>query len=371
MNMDGIEAGLQNMMEHLPSQYSLLDKFVSDLRAGQEKMKTGMPILEALAMILMESKEARVYFRTGPAKGLHYLCSRLCGGGQGAPPPEAGAVTAAPDGGGFDLDEAPTLEDQPEAALTDADPTPYLTLTALSAAVHGERKSKRIVLDHGALEAAGRFLPASAAPAEGEASEASKGSKGSDSLNLRVAAARLLRECMDDELEGEQAARAVAKDPLVMAGLLSLLPSLPTTATNPLAFELAASILRDTAIDSTCRRILLRLSGRSEDPAAASKKTQRIVPVSSSDLDPIQRLTQALAVTQSKAQSFSEGREAAAGALANLALSEDFRPLFAAEQGAQGVAAAGGGVSTATALLRVVQGGGMDRFPHQPLVCLL
>lgn len=357
MNMDGIETGLQNMMANLPSQYSLLDKIVSDLRAGQEKMKTGMPILEALAMILMESRESRVYFRTGPGKGLHYLCSRLCGGGQGAPPPEAGAVTAAPDGGGFDLDEAPTLEEQPEAALAEADPTPYLTLTALSAAVHGERKSKRIVLDHGALEAAGRFLSPPTAPEAG-ASEESKTTKASESLNLRVAAARLLRECMDDELEGEQAARAVAKDPLIMAGLLSLLPSSPTSSTNPLAFDLAASILRDTAIDTTCRRILLRLSGRCEDPAAASKKTQRIVPVSSSDLDPIQRLTQALAVTQSKAQDFSEGREAAAGALANLALSEDFRPLFAAPQGDQGEEMNGSKVSTATALLRVVQGGG-------------
>ena len=102
-------------VDDLPSHYALVDDFLDAIMQHEASAssipttKTGVPALEALALVLAGSKEARVYLRTGPKRGLRYLAARLCGGGVATVHADVGAVEVRPDGGGFDLDDAAAL----------------------------------------------------------------------------------------------------------------------------------------------------------------------------------------------------------------------------------------------------------------------
>ena len=162
-------------VDDLPSHYALVDDFLDAIMQHEASAssipttKTGVPALEALALVLAGSKEARVYLRAGPKRGLRYLAARLCGGGVATVHADVGAVEVRPDGGGFDLDDAAgTVNDSAAAAkaaadtpmepLAEKDPDPARTLAVLVAAVAGERRSKQVLIDQGCLEAAAQFL---------------------------------------------------------------------------------------------------------------------------------------------------------------------------------------------------------------------
>mmetsp|Transcript_35124 Transcript_35124/g.81377 ORF Transcript_35124/g.81377 Transcript_35124/m.81377 type:complete len:1191 (-) Transcript_35124:133-3705(-) len=350
--------------DDIRSQYQLIDRLLLDLKdneggggggskaakkAAVESTKKAGALLDALTMLLLQSREARVYLRTGESQGLRYLCCRLCGGGAGAARSDAGAVKALPEvGGGFDLDDAPDVEDQPTAPLAVRDPDPCRTLSAICAAVVGERKSKSIVLDQGALEAGGRFVRGSCALGLEPVV---------NSLDTRVAAARLMLECMDDELDGLAAKLTVAKDAGAMQGILALLPAnpLPRGGAPAHAMEAAGVLVREICSDVTCRKALLKLEAPVDSTALATTETTEIhagaeagkgktgkkkkaepqgpsaAVTPGTPLDVAGLLASSLDATGSAADpgAYRTGREAVAGAMANLLFSEEFRTRFA------------------------------------------
>lgn len=65
-----------------PNQFTLMNQLISDIKKDAQREHWDK-LYTALTLILNQSKEARVYFRT--SKALHYFCQRLCGGGVASP----------------------------------------------------------------------------------------------------------------------------------------------------------------------------------------------------------------------------------------------------------------------------------------------
>ena len=179
----GLETALGGGVPGLPSQFKLVDDLVQRAFAPPEPRASasggvggadgaggvggcggGMAPLEALALLLAESKEARIHLRTSGA--LRRLCARLGGGGRATVRQDVGFITARPDGGGFDLDDASDGDSAAGGSLAEGrgadatgvgvqqptcpdaapDPDPARTLCCLAAALAGERRSKQVLL---------------------------------------------------------------------------------------------------------------------------------------------------------------------------------------------------------------------------------
>jgi hypothetical protein len=176
-----------------------------------------------------------------------------------------------PDGEGFDLDEC-TQQQAPLAPRAEPDTTPVDTLAALIAAVHQQRKNARVGVDHGVVQACAHYAQSPA---------------------TRTASLKLLAECVDVE---RHALLVLLRDPECVSRVL------PLPADDAVSCEVSAGLVRDVAIDPFGRKQLVRHHSHVVDLVARSAHPHA---------------------------SYKAAREAVAGALANLALAEELRALYA------------------------------------------
>lgn len=377
----------------LPSQYRIIDELMATLQdsASGGLTKSGVPALNVLALLLKDSKEARVYLRT--SDGLMFLCCRLCGGGLAVPTPVSNVIGVRPDGEGFDLDDADDDGDEigrPHAAL---DLDPARTLAAIATAVVGERRSKVIVRDQGVLQAAIALLSKTPTlTTGGGASEESLPAKlmidtladdcdstlvsqllekGHMQDAIAVAALALISACIDG-VGGESYAHFLSSDVPALTAILSTLPpqsqASSTTSNNmsPLLhkgktrqFMLTASLFRDLCLIETCRESIFKHSVHPQINSSTTALTEsfRFFPETEAEIakkkkqeqkkkrqtemvkspDPVTALAQALERTSSKVvlglgdkrqTELLEARESCVAALANLALHVAMRSRF-------------------------------------------
>jgi len=281
------ESASQALNQSLPSQYKLVDDLVHKITTKANHLSGGgvseeleeshsrAKSMDALSLLLADSKEARVYFRTGPSKGLRTMCALLCGGGVGEVDESASALQARPDGEGFDLDDlgdsgqaSELLRPNPGAFDTD----PARTLTLLAAACVGERRSKQALVDQGCLQAAAILLYESTTTATTmeklEEEEKKRPHKKKTKTGSAAAAAAggeerqqrvMMMEAVADEVarksvsSGSDAASAAVKDVALVSSLLLLSDADDGDhdggASKRLAVALAAAALLSQCVD--------------------------------------------------------------------------------------------------------------------------
>lgn len=312
-NLNSNENPFENM--ELPSQYKLIDELMTTVKDPNTKgiAKSGVPALDVLAILLKESKEARVYLRTSGS--LMFLCCRLCGGGLAAPTPVSNVIGARPDGEGFDLDDMhdATETGRPHAQL---DIDPARTMTVIAAALEDERRSKVMIRDQGVLKAAIELLLSDKKVYESLKEETKSASSSSSSRggggggNNSLMSAKFMMESMADGADstlvstlleqgydqdavnvaslslisaciegvgGDTYAQYIASNVTSLTAILSTLPSKPYTKSSSSSnndvlqqgkirqFALSASLFRVLCLIEPCRELIFK---NSADPSS-------------------------------------------------------------------------------------------------------